>query len=184
MYSAPYGKTTARGFVIGLDQKGHAMITGKHVLFGAGAAAAIYGVTYLLKLNRLSNELETITKVAVHNVSLSGIVLRIDVTLKNPSGGTVKVKQPFVKLMYGDKVLASSQVVNKDIIIPKFSEVSTEPIMLNIGFVSLAMSVPQLYKSYRDTGQLTFTAKTVTTINNSLPYSKSDNITLGVGKIA
>jgi len=161
------------------------MITGKHVLFGAGAAAAIYGVTYLLKLNRLSNELETITKVAIHNVSLSsGIDLRIDVTLKNPSGGTVKVKQPFVKLMYGDKVLASSQVVNKDITIPKFSEASTEPIMLNIGFVSLATSVPQLYKSYRDTGQLTFTAKTVTTINNSLPYSKSDNITLGGGKAA
>lgn len=160
------------------------MITGKQVLIGAGAVAAIYGVTYLLKLNRLSNELETVTKVAIYNVSLAGIDLRIDVTLKNPSGGTVKVKQPFVKLTYGDKVLASSQVVDKDITIPKFSEASTEPIMLNIGFVSLATSVPQLLKDYRDTGKLTLTAKTVTTINNSLPYSKSDNITLGGGKEA
>jgi len=161
------------------------MITGKQIAIGAGAVAAIYGVTYLLKLNRLSNELETVTKVAIYNASLNGgIELRIEVTLKNPSGGTVKVKQPFVKLMSGDKVLASSQVQDKDITIPKFSEASTEPIMLTVGLLSLATSVPQLFKEYRDTGKLTLTAKTVTTINNSLPYSKTDNITLSVGKIA
>jgi len=160
------------------------MISGKKVFIVAGAMGAVYLVTEVLKLNRLSNELETVTRASIYNVSLKGIDLRIDVTLKNPSGGRVKVKQPFVKLMYGDKVLASSQMVDKDITIPKFSEANTEPIMLNIGFVSLATSVPELYKTYRGTGKLTFTAKTVTTINNSLPYSKTDNITLGGGKEA
>jgi hypothetical protein len=160
------------------------MIKARHILIGAGAAVAAYGVSYLLKLNRLSNELETITKASIHNVSLSGIELRINVTLKNPSGGSVKVKQPFVKLMYGDTVLASSQMQDTNIAIPKFSEVSTAPIMLNIGFVSLATAVPQLLKGYRETGKLALMVKTVTTINDSLPYSKMDNITLGGGKEA
>jgi hypothetical protein len=61
------------------------MIKSSHILIGAGAVAAIYfGGSYLLKLNRLSNELETETKVSIYTVSLSGIELAIKVKLKNP----------------------------------------------------------------------------------------------------
>lgn len=156
----------------------------KHIIVGAGTVAAVVGLTYLLKLNRLSNELEAVIKVNVHNVSLSGIDLRIDVTLKNPSGGTVKVKQPFVKLMHGESTVASSQVKDVNITIPKFSEVSVPPIVLNIGFISLATTVPALLREYRDTGKLTITTKVITTINDSIPFTKTDTVTLGGGKQA
>lgn len=160
------------------------MITTKHILFGAGAVAALFGASYLLKLNRLTNELESVTKVSIHKVSLDGIDLRIDVTLKNPSGGTVKVKHPFVKVIYGTNTIASSQVKDVNITIPKFSEVNLEPVMINIGFLKLATTVPDLLKEYRNTGRLSIMVKTITTINDSLPYTKTDTITLGGGKEA
>ena len=160
------------------------MVSTKHILFGAGAVAALLGASYLLKLNRLSNELETVTKVSIYKISLDGIELRIDVTLKNPSGGSVKVKQPFVKMIYGTTTVASSQIKDVNITIPKFSEVNLEPVMIHIGFLNLATTVPGLLKEYRSTGKLTITVKTITTINDSLPYTKTVTITLGSGKEA
>jgi hypothetical protein len=160
------------------------MIRTKHILFGAGAVAALLGASYVLKLNRLSNELESVTKASIFKVSLDGIELRIDVTLKNPSGGSVNVKHPFVKMIYGEVTVASSQIKDVNITIPKYSEVNLEPVMVSIGFMSLATTVPGLLKEYRNTGKLSMTVKTITTINNSLPYTKTDTIKLGGGKEA
>jgi hypothetical protein len=160
------------------------MVSTKIILLGAGAVAAAYGASYLLKLNRLSNELEVVTKVAIHKVSLSGIDLRIDVTLKNPSGGTVNVKHPFVKMIYGSSTVASSQIKDVNITILKFSEVNLPPVMINIGYLTLATTVPALLREYRETGKLNLLVKTITTINDSIPFSKTDTITLGGGKEA
>jgi hypothetical protein len=161
------------------------MIKSSHLLIGVSAAAAVYFVgSHLHKLNRLSNELESETKVSIHNVNLSGIELTINVKLKNPSGGSLKVKHPFVKMIYGDKTVASSQVKDANITIPKFSEVNLEPVRIKLGFLSLATTVPALIKEYRETGKLNLIVHTVTTINDSLPYTKKDNITLGGGRLA
>lgn len=156
----------------------------KYILISAGTLAALYGASYLLKLNRLSNELETVTKASIHKVSIQGIDLRIEVTLKNPSGGTVRVKQPFVKMIHNKATVVSSQMENVNIDVPKFSEVVMKPIDINIGFLTMAMKVPALLKEYRDTGQINMVVETITTINDKLPYKKVDNIVLGGGKKA
>lgn len=161
------------------------MIRTSHILIGAGAVAALYyGGSYLLKLNRLSNELESETKVSIHKVSLAGIELTINVKLKNPSGGSITVKHPFVKMIYGGKTIASSQVKDVNIPIPKYSEVNIEPVKITLGFLSMATTAPALIREYRETGKLNMIVTTVTTINDSLPYTKTDNITLGGGKQA
>ncbi len=129
------------------------MLSNKHILLGAGTVAAIYGATYLLKLNRLSAELETVTKISIHKVSLKGIDIKINVTLKNPSGGSIKVKHPFVKLIYADRTIATSQIKDVNIAIPKYSEVNLEPVMVNLGFLNLAMNVPGLLKEYNRQAQ-------------------------------
>ena len=161
------------------------MIKSSHLLIGAGTAAAIYfGGSYLLKLKRLSAELESETRVSIHNVSLSGIELAINVKLKNPSGGSIQVKHPFVKMIYGDKTIASSQVKDVNITVSKFSDVNLERIKIKLAFLTLATTVPALVKEYRENGKLNLTVDTVTTFNDRLPYSKTDNITLGGGKPA
>lgn len=138
----------------------------------------------MVKLQRFSKELESITKVSIHKVSLEGIELRIDVTLKNPSGGSLRVKQPFVKMIHEGATVASSQIADVNITVPRFSEVSMEPIRLTIGFLMLAAKFPTLLREYRDSGQIRLVVKTVTTINDRLPYTKTDDITLGGGKKA
>ena len=161
------------------------MVSMRYLLISVGAlAAAYYGGSYLLKLRRLSSELESETKVAIHKVSLSGIDLMITVKLKNPSGGSIKVKHPFVKMLYGEKTIASSQVKDVNITVEKFSEATLEPIRISLGFLSLATTVPALFKEYRETGKLSVIVHTVTTINDRLPYTKTDNVTLGGGKQA
>lgn len=155
------------------------MSPGNAILLGASALTLLYGASYLFKLNRLSNELESVTKMSIHSVTLDGIQLRIEVTLKNPSGGSITVKHPFVKLIYGAKTIASSEIKDVNITIPKFSEVNLEPVTIKLGFINLAVTVPALLKEYREQGKLALTIKTITTINDSLPYTKTDEILLG-----
>lgn len=154
------------------------------LLGGSAVAALLYGGSYLLKINRLSNEIGSETKVSIHKISLAGIELAIRVTLKNPSGGSIRVKHPFVKIFYGGSVLASSQIKDINIEIAKFSQTEIDPIIIKLGFLSLATTVPALMKEYRESGKLNLTLVTVTTVNDNFPYTKTDNITLGGGKAA
>jgi hypothetical protein len=158
------------------------MINGKHILIGLGIAGGIGGIAYLLSLKRLSGELEVVTKASIDKITLSGLVLRVDVTLKNPTGGSVMVKQPFVKMIYGNSTFATSQVQDKDYEIPKFGEVKMEPVFINLNFLTLATSVPGMLKEYRTSGKFNITVNTITTINNNIPYNKLDTIAIGSGK--
>jgi hypothetical protein len=166
------------------EEKKAIMKPANYIVLGLGAAVAAYSASYFLKLNRLTNELEAVTKVSIYKVTIAGADLRIDVTLKNPSAGTVKVKYPFVKLVYSDTTIASSTAKDVNITIPKYGEVTLDPITVNIGFLTLATTAPALLKEYRDTGTLSLTAYVVTTINDSIPFSRPYNIKLGSGKAA
>ncbi len=155
------------------------MIKGKYLLFGALGITGLAGAAYLFNLNRLSAELETVTKAYIHKVSFTGLKIRIEVTLKNPTGGTVKVKYPFVKLMYGESTLGISGVKDLDFEIPKFGEKKIDPIYIDLGFISLATAAPNILKEFRGTGRISMIVKTVSTINNKLPFSKTDQLTIG-----
>lgn len=154
------------------------METSNKVALGVGALALALGLPYLLKLKRLSEELETVTKVNIHQVNLTGMRLRVDVTLKNPTGGSLKVKHPFVRMIYKDTVFASSEAKNQDYEVTKFGEKQIDPIYLDISFITLGTQVPELLQAYRKSGKLELTVKTVTTINNKVPYIKTDNINI------
>jgi hypothetical protein len=155
------------------------MMNGKYLLLGAGVVGLALGGTYLYNLNRLSGELEVVTKAMIYKVTLTGIVLRVDVTLKNPTGGNIKVKYPFVKMQYNGSTFASSQVKDTDYEIPKFGEVAIDPIYISLSFISLATTVPGLLKEYRANGSAVIEVKTTTTINGQLAYSKTDKIPIG-----
>jgi hypothetical protein len=160
------------------------MKASSYLAIGAGAAALFFGGRYLLRLNRLSNELEAVTKVSIHRVTLSGLDLRIEVTLKNPTAGNVTVKLPYVKIIHGGRTVASSQVKNVDINIPKFSEIKMEPLVLNVGFAALASSMVDIMKEAKATGFINLTVNTITTINNSIPFTKSDSFKISGGLLS
>jgi hypothetical protein len=154
------------------------MLKTKHVLIGGGIVTALLAGNYLLNLNRLNNELETNTKVGISKLTLSGLELKVDVTLKNPTAGSLSVKYPFIKMMYGDSSFATSEVRNEDITLEKFSQVQIPPMYINVGFVTLAMTAPAAYAEFRKNGKVNLIVKTISTINNTLPYTRTDNIVL------
>lgn len=154
------------------------METRTKVAIGVGAALFGLGLPYLLKLKRLSDELETVTKVNIHHVSLGGMKLRVDIILKNPTEVTMKVKHPFVRMLYKETVFASSESKDKDYDLPKFGELGIDPVYIDLSFVTLALKVPELLLQYRKQGKLPLTVKTITTINGNIPYVKSEEFNI------
>lgn len=142
-------------------------------LWGGVLLIAIAGGVYLFRTRRLSNELEAVTGLMVHKFSPPNLVLRIDVTLKNPTAGSVKVKHPFLRLINGASVIGTSTVIDKDYIIPKYGEVKLDPVMVTTNLLTSG-----LLQDYLKQGKLNLAVKTTTTINNALPFEKIDKMTV------
>ena len=67
----------------------------------SGIGAGLVGIaTYASRLNKASNNLETVVKANLHSIKLEGITIRIDVKIKNPSSVGFKINYPFVKVIY------------------------------------------------------------------------------------
>lgn len=154
----------------------------KKILLGVGIGGGIIaGISYLMRLNRTSSELESETTVNVQKLDLTGLTLRVDALLKNPTKTALKIKFPYVKLIYKEATLASSQVVDKDIEIPAFGEARIEKIMIQIPVLGLFSLGGDFLKSLKSGEPVAMLAKTITTIDlgwKKMPYEKIDEITL------
>jgi hypothetical protein len=141
----------------------------------------IAGVSYFFGLKRTSAELETFVTVNVFKIDLKGVALRVDVQLKNPTKTKFKIKYPFVKMIYKDTTVGSSQVVNRDIEIPGFGEAVADKIMIQIPVKSIFSVVMGLVKSLLQGDSVKITTKTITTIDlgwKKLPYEKTEEVTV------
>ena len=76
----------------------------------AGIGGLVWGASYLIGKKKVGDKLDTVTTVNVHSLNFKGLTLRIDVILKNPTEGTLKIKQPYVKILFENKVIGTSQV--------------------------------------------------------------------------
>ena len=153
-------------------------ITGKQILAGSGAVVLAGGVIYFSRLSRMKANLEILSKVIIQKINLTGITIRVEVQIKNPTEGSVKVKFPFIKMQYKGSTFASSEVQNKDFTLPKFGQINLDPIFITLSYMNLATTAPALLRDYRTTGNLSFNLETITTLNNSIPFSKVSLIKL------
>lgn len=142
---------------------------------------ATFGLCLLLggayKLKKISDALEVVINPAV-SLDTKGLKLTIAVTLKNPTGGSMLVKSPFIVFQNGGKTFASSEVANENYKIPKYGQQQLDPITIEVPYLTIATEFPELLKEYRQTGKMTATIITKTTIDDTLPYSKTQNIVL------
>ena len=128
---------------------------------------------YLLKMSRTSANIETEIKAKIHSLKLSGLTIRVDAKLKNPTDGTLKIKYPFVKLAYQNSTIGSSQVVNQNITIPSFGEANIEGVMINIPLTGIFSVAMDLLKSLKTGTGVKVMIKVVTTIYttfSTIPY--------------
>ena len=103
------------------------------MIFGGAAL----GARWLWKLSQASGQVEAWTKVSIHHVGFSKNVLRVDVTIKNPSKVNVALTQPFVKLEYNGEIIGSSVLPetpedSKAYVIKAGTQQELDPVMVEI----------------------------------------------------
>ena len=140
------------------------------VLIGAGV---VLTGGYLFKMSKASANIETETIAKIHKFDLSGITIRVDAKIKNPTEGSLKIKYPFVKLSYKGNTIGSSQSIDQDITIPKFGEANIEAIMINIPLTGIFSVAMDLLKALKSGTGVKIGVKIMTTIYtplSSFPY--------------
>lgn len=154
----------------------------KKILLGLGIGGGVVaGGAYLWRLNKTSVNLEVVPTVKLHKLDLQGLVLRVDVTLKNPTRTSLKLKFPYIKLMIKGSSIGSSQAVNQDIALPAFGEAKFEAIMIRISMFSLLSTAKGLLQAIQQGEAFKIGVATMTTIDlgfKKVPYDKTDEVQL------
>lgn len=145
----------------------------------AGSAVAVY--FFARKMQRVAINLEAVPSASIYKISLSGVTLRLDVLLKNPTKGSFTVKFPFVKIKYKGKSIGSSQVVNKDIVIPAYGQVMIDKIMINIPLSNALSVITALITSLQNKEKVNLNATIITTASVglvNLPFEKTFDLSI------
>jgi hypothetical protein len=157
------------------------------IAIGTGIVAAIGGgIAYVMRLNRLAEELVVVPTVMLHKVDLTGIWLRVDVVLKNPTRAKVKMNFPFIKLLYKDAVIGSSQAVSKEITIPKYGETVINAIMIQIPLMGVFSLGSEILSAIQSQSPIKLGVRTLTTIDlgwKKFPYEDTQEYTFKAPKI-
>ncbi len=153
------------------------MANWKQIFIGTGIGAGIIAAaSYALRLKKASAQLESVNKISIHSVKMDGITIRIDTLLKNPSSTKLKLKYPFVKLIYKDATIGTSQSINKDITLPAYGEANITGIMIKVPLGGLFSAGVGIYKQLLNKEPIPVTIKTISTIDlgwKKLPYENT-----------
>jgi hypothetical protein len=117
----------------------------------------------------------------IHKISLQGLILRADVKLKNPTRTQLKIKFPFLKMVYKDNVIGSSQAADKDILIPANGETTANEIMIEIPLFGIFSLAGELIKALESGKGVKMGVRTLTTIDlgwKKVPYETTQEVTL------
>jgi hypothetical protein len=134
-------------------------------VIGIGAVA---GWTYVKNLKKAQAELEVVPKASIHQLSWDGLTIRLDILLKNPTKGSFSIKFPFVKLLYKETVIGSSEAIDKEILV-------------QIPMTNVFSTVFTLVKTLIGGDSATLAIRTLTTINLGiikLPYENKQEVQL------
>jgi hypothetical protein len=160
------------------------METWKKIAVGTVIGGVLIGGTvYIARLSAAGAELETVPMVRIHKLDLSGLTIRVDVQLKNPTRTPLKLKFPFIKLIYREASIGSSQVIDQDISIPAFGEAIINEIMIRIPMLSLFSLSGGLIQAIQNKEAVVLEIKTLTTIDlgwKKMPFDNSNTITLSL----
>lgn len=135
-----------------------------------GGGLLVYG--YSRTMNKTKAELLITPQANLHSIGLTGLVIRIDLLIKNPNAGSFKIRFPFITILFKGAVIGSSKVVNQEIEIPSYGEVKIEKVMIEVPLSSLFSVVTTLLKSLTGGKTEKITIKTKTVAN--LGWTKVD----------
>jgi hypothetical protein len=147
----------------------------KKISIGAGAGGILIGgilfIPKLLKLKSASVSLDVVPRALLHKIDFTGVTIRIDVQLKNPTSAVFKMKYPYVHLSYKGSTIGTSQSINQDIGMVGFGEANINGIIFHIPMISLLSVLGGLLKGIQNNEEIKLDITTMTHID---PYWKYD----------
>jgi len=152
----------------------------KAVLIGGGVLAAGLLARAAMNLQALNANLVIDTSLRIHRVSLAGLGIAADVTLKNPSNGTLSVSHPSVLMFSSEKnrdanaPFASSDPSGKTYQIPRQGIVRLDPIEILLPIAA----APGLVMAYLRGELFNIHVRKITRINNLADKQFDEVITL------
>lgn len=99
------------------------------------------------ELKKLTDQLVVIPSAKIHKLDFTGLTIRIDAKMKNPTDKGFKMKYPFVQVGYNGKVIGSSQATDEVLSIPPNGEYTLKAIMLNFPLIGMLSLIGGLLKS-------------------------------------
>lgn len=105
----------------------------KKILIGTSIGAGIiWLVSSLVSKKKVGDKLDTKTNVMVHSIDFKGLTLRIDTILINPTEGTLTIKHPYIKVLFNNKEVGTTQLENKKVELLAYKQKILDPIYLTI----------------------------------------------------
>ncbi len=148
----------------------------KKITVGTLAGGVIIGgiifIPKLIKLKNASPELDVVPTAKIHKLDFTGLTIRIDVQLKNPTTASFKMKYPYIRLSYNGSVIGTSQSVNKDIEMPGLGEANITQIMMHVPITSVLSMAGALLKAVQNNTEVKVDIQTVTHIDPYWEYNE------------
>lgn len=121
---------------------------------------AIFGIFKLIKMNQISEFISTrLINPRVHKVDLTGITIRTEVSISNPTRNTMSITQPVVTIYSNEKQVAQTTPQNIQTQIAPLSPTNLSTVELKLGWMSIAYlatgifsKLPEVIKAYRTNG--------------------------------
>lgn len=164
------------------------------------AARALFNKGYdLNQLKKLSDQLIVTPSAKIHKIDFTGLTIRIDVKLKNPTDNGFKMKYPFIQVGYNGKVIGSSQTTAEVLSIAPNEEYAINAIMLNFPLIGMLSLISGLFKSLQTGAEVKIKVATTSKIDplwkvsdgkweslsdygvkvlRAIPYGNIQNVTL------
>lgn len=146
----------------------------------AGGLVGLLSIRYLSQLQKASTNITSRIRVNIHKINLTGIELKAEVQLQNPNPISLKLQQPFIKILFNDKLLGSSVIENVVIELPENSQRNFDLRIQSAGWLTLIQILGTKIVSDIRSGtkvQLKIQTQIMTQVNG-LPYEKIENIIL------
>ena len=142
-------------------------------------AGVITGINFIKRLRKAQAAMEIIPTANIYSLSWDAVTIRVDVLIKNPTSGSFSIKFPFVKIIYKDNTVGSSQAVNRNIKIAAYGETRIEKIMVRIPVLSVFSVVYALIKSFHNNEPVALKIITTTVADigiSNVPYESETTV--------
>lgn len=144
--------------------------------------AIVAGVYGLSRLSHASGQLTTQINGRIFKIDITSLTVAIDTIIKNPTHTEVNISYPFIKLMSGGSVLASSDLKSQSISIKPYAQTSITNVQIPITYLNMGSIAPDILKRIKDKNHKIKLQVVVSTqvsfAGTNIPYSTTQDISI------